>query len=309
MRYTLMHKTVPVAELTMENNLGVIFSVDKLYSPIRLPIGVPVIDGAPDYNKLTKWWASRSIPTSRSGLRELLEKLNMPVIQALVKECYGLSLSEQYWICPKNSDLKWESINFFNNTFSRDIGNFLFDNEMKNTNLDLFSPDITTDGCLKKRWEIFNGKRCLIKRGEPLYHQEPLNEVLTSALLRRMGVPHTDYTLIWENNLPYSVCEDFITPDTELVIAFQICETMPFTEGGDLFEHYLRCCDNLGIPGIQDSLDKMIVLDYIIANTDRHYGNFGVIRNADTLEWIGAAPIFDSGTSLWRYDFIKMIVT
>jgi len=42
----------------------------------------------------------------------------------------------------------------------------------------------------------------------------------------------------------------------------------------------------------------MIVLDYIIANEDRHLNNFGVIRNAETLEWLGFAPIYDSGSSL-----------
>ena len=43
----------------------------------------------------------------------------------------------------------------------------------------------------------------------------------------------------------------------------------------------------------------MIVVDYIIANEDRHFNNFGLLRNAETLEWIGVAPIYDSGTSLW----------
>ena len=47
----------------------------------------------------------------------------------------------------------------------------------------------------------------------------------------------------------------------------------------------------------------MIVLDYIIANEDRHLNNFGAIRNAETLEWIGMAPIYDSGSSL-GYDKI-----
>lgn len=42
----------------------------------------------------------------------------------------------------------------------------------------------------------------------------------------------------------------------------------------------------------------MLVLDYLIANEDRHLNNFGLLRNADTLEWLGFAPIFDSGTSL-----------
>ncbi|MNW60487.1 hypothetical protein D3C74_384780 [compost metagenome] len=43
----------------------------------------------------------------------------------------------------------------------------------------------------------------------------------------------------------------------------------------------------------------MMVVDYLIANEDRHQNNFGVIRHAETLEWIGPAPIYDSGSSLW----------
>jgi hypothetical protein len=43
----------------------------------------------------------------------------------------------------------------------------------------------------------------------------------------------------------------------------------------------------------------MITIDYIIGNTDRHLNNFGFIRNAETLQWISCAPIYDSGASLW----------
>ncbi len=49
------------------------------------------------------------------------------------------------------------------------------------------------------------------------------------------------------------------------------------------------------------------MFDYLMANTDRHFGNFGVIRNVDTLEWVGPAPIFDSGTSLWHDKLTKAI--
>ena len=44
----------------------------------------------------------------------------------------------------------------------------------------------------------------------------------------------------------------------------------------------------------------MLTLDYIISNEDRHYNNFGAVRNAETLEWLGLAPVYDSGTSLWH---------
>lgn len=67
------------------------------------------------------------------------------------------------------------------------------------------------------------------------------------------------------------------------------------------YEYFVRCCEFLKIPDIKKSLDEMLILDFIIANKDRHMGNFGVLRNADTLEYLGFAPIFDCGTSL-RYD-------
>lgn len=43
----------------------------------------------------------------------------------------------------------------------------------------------------------------------------------------------------------------------------------------------------------------MILLDFIMANTDRHYNNFAFLRNSNTLEWIGLAPIYDTGTSMF----------
>jgi hypothetical protein len=44
-------------------------------------------------------------------------------------------------------------------------------------------------------------------------------------------------------------------------------------------------------------------VDYLIVNADRHYNNFGTVRDAETLEWLGLAPTFDCGTSLW-YDAV-----
>lgn len=39
-------------------------------------------------------------------------------------------------------------------------------------------------------------------------------------------------------------------------------------------------------------------LDFITGNIDRHFNNFGVLRNSDTLEFIDVAPLFDTGSSL-----------
>lgn len=55
-------------------------------------------------------------------------------------------------------------------------------------------------------------------------------------------------------------------------------------------------------------IDRMLVLDFIVANEDRHYGNFGLLRNPDTLECIGFSPIYDTGSSLGYRTITPFIV-
>lgn len=49
---------------------------------------------------------------------------------------------------------------------------------------------------------------------------------------------------------------------------------------------------------VRERMDKMIVCDSILANSDRRWRNFGFVRDVDTLA-VRPAPIFDSGNSLW----------
>ena len=135
--------------------------------------------------------------------------------------------------------------------------------------------------------------------GSGAIQQEPYNEVLASRIMDRLGIDHVPYTLMTYEDYPYSVCEDFITPQTELVSAWYIMQTMKKPNHVSVYQHYLNCCETLGIPGMAASLDRMMVFDYLIANEDRHQNNFGAVRNAETLGWLGAAPIYDSGSSLW----------
>ena len=47
-----------------------------------------------------------------------------------------------------------------------------------------------------------------------------------------------------------------------------------------------------------DALEDMLVFDAIICNTDRHYGNFGVLVDNKTNAIAAPAPLFDHGNSL-----------
>ena len=323
MRYTLMHKTKPVLRMEIDELSGAIIAVDNAYAPEHLPVGIPCTDGEVDRAALLEWWTGRAIPASRAGLRDALEALKVPSPLLLLTKCYGLSLSDQYWVCPNDppheacglrggpggSDLHWEDINFFDNEFSRDVGIILFGGRRNEKGIGLISPDSTSDGWLRKRWEIIDGKRCLVKGGSGSTRQEPYNEVFASALMRRLGVAHAPYSLKMLDGYPYSVCETFVTSRTELVSAWRISQVLTQGKRMSNLQHFLNCCEQVGldIPGVRDSINKMLTIDFLIVNEDRHFNNFGAIRNADTLEWIGMAPVFDCGTSMWHSQPVAMI--
>ena len=297
MKYILMHREIEVAEIELDE-LSHITNIYEVYAEEHFPVGTLGKHGV-DKTMLAKWWAKRSIPASRSGLRETLDLLHMSVPQELLAKCYGLSLSDQYWISPKDKPLMWKEINFFDHDFSEDVGNLLFGYGEFSDSMSLISPDNTSDGQLIKKWKMADGKRVLIKGGSNPYQQEPLCEVIASGIAERLCIPHTKYTLLWEHEKPFSVCQDFITSETELISAYHIMQSRKKPNDLSDYEFYLSCAEQLGVKNIREQTEKMIVLDFLIGNEDRHFNNFGLIRNAVTLEWIGVAPIFDCGTSLW----------
>lgn len=151
MEYTLMHKKIPVVDLTIGEDIGFIEKIGTYHNPKHLPVGIAdwIQGGAlPSRKTFNEWWIGRSIPASRQDLEHTLHQLNIPSSRFLLTKSFGLSLSDHYWIRLKGSSLEWEDINFFQNDFSEDIGKLLFGSTLEN--IDLLSPDNTTEGWLKK---------------------------------------------------------------------------------------------------------------------------------------------------------------
>jgi hypothetical protein len=303
-----MHKNTAVVDMVVDPGNGYIDKIGAIHNPEHLPIGTTDLKekNSPNRASLNEWWLGRAIPASRDKLQVALCALDISSPTALIAKSYGLSLSDHYWVLPEGSGLTWNAINFFDNDFSKDIGNILFGHEAKaRESINMISPDNTSDGWLKKKWSVKDGKRVLIKGGSGVFEQEPFNEVIATAIMKRLGIVHVTYELVLESTSEgskiYCLCENFVTSQTELVPAWRIVGTMKRSNSDSEITHLLRCCEVLGmdLSGITPAIFKMLTLDYIIANEDRHYNNFGFLRNAETLEWLGLAPIYDSGTSLW----------
>lgn len=294
---TLMHLNKEVATLWIDKDNGFIITVQGDVAINHSPIGTVDESGAFSISKLKEWWIDRSIPASRSGIKEALERLNISTTHSLLLRCYGLSLSDQYWIKPKGENLKWEDINFFDNDFSEDVGTILLGGENIKKDLDLSSPDNTSVGNLKKRWKIVDGRRVMLKGGSSPYRQEPYNEVIASRIAKLLGIPCVEYSLIYNDDYPYSICEDFVDKHSDLISAYSISLISKRNNNESTYAHLLKCFKHVGLDNAEDYFNKLITFDFIIGNEDRHLNNFGIIRDATDLGKVSFAPIFDSGAS------------
>ena len=294
--YTLMHQNTKVIELMIDNQDGFIKAIGDIHDSTYLPIGTYDENGLNTTN-LSEWWNNRSIPLSRSGIRNALNDLDINSTQILLLRCCGLSLSDQYWIKAREDDISWEDINFFDNDFSNDVGDILFGDQTNKNDLNLSSPDNTSVGNLKKRWRISNGNRVLIKGGSNPFRQEPYNEVVASLIAVILEIPCVNYSLVYDKDYPYCQCPDFVDKNNDFVPAYQIIKTLKKNNSDSAYAHFIKCSEKLGIKNVIDYLNKMIVFDFIIANEDRHYNNFGFIRNSKTLQFEAISPLFDNGSS------------
>ena len=307
MKVVLMNKNTEVLCAEYDSATGVFTSIIDVYNIDYAPYILKSfyiendINDTPFRTNLSDWFKGRGIPSWRDKLDLLLSRLDITTPSELLDKAFGLSLSDQYWLKPFNSDIKYDDINFFDNDF--DYAEFMEASLSKNSKTivkeeSLKTPNNTTDGMLKKAWIIENNIRYLLKGGYKNETLQPFNEVLASEICKRLGFNHVEYTIGTYKDTVVSKCPCFINKDTELITCSQIRNNMERHNNINDYEEYIKILEDNGINNVREKLENMFILDFLIMNEDRHLNNFGIIRDVNTLKWIDVAPIFDNGQAL-----------
>lgn len=300
--YSLMHRDEPVCAISIDTVSGAILRVSKPMNPELLPLG-----GSIDSAMMKKWWQRRAVPVGQGKIQHILEQIGIATPQEYLVKNLGLSLADHYWIKPLDMELGWEDINLFTNDFRDPVGDMQFGLELdavQDLPTNAFSPSSSTQGDLTKKWIIVDGKRCLVKGNHGGNSQESLNEIAATLLHKKQGrVPHVSYSTmrLGDNQQIYCVCESFTSDEVELIPAIDIVESKKKYNPMSMYEHFIHVCAMHGMDEsvVRTFLEYQILSDFVLTNTDRHLNNLGVLRNAHTLEFIGMAPIFDSGNSMF----------
>lgn len=246
-----------------------------------------------------KWLERRVIPKNRAFVDEILKVLGLSHnnTKSIIDVSKGLSLNDSYWIVPSNFDGTFKEYNFHENRFSEDLSLVAYTGVGTANQAFTTSPELTTQGMLRKAWRFIEDDGIYLYKGgtEGFANSgnEPYSEYYACQIAKAMGLYAVEYDLENWKGILASKCEIFTDIYTSFISIGRIVKS-----GG--IKACLEYYENMG-KDCADFLKSMFVFDAVIYNEDRHFGNFGVLRDNKNGMIIGPAPIFDNGLSLFNY--------
>lgn len=257
------------------------------------------LDLNPTNEGLARWLKHRTIPKNRAYVHSFLSKcgLNLNRPMNIIKVSKGLSLNDCYWIVEEGFDGTFEKLNLYDNRFSQVLALIAFTGYGSSIRTSLAScPEFTTNGMLPKCWRRTDGVIKLYKGGTSGFSNtgnEPYSEYYAAQVAKTLSIDAIEYGLSkWKGEL-CSTCELFTSKDYSFLPVGRVV-----TAGGmkAVSEYYQM----LGAK-YRDALHDMFVLDAVICNVDRHFGNFGFLVENKTNKIAAPAPLFDHGNALFNF--------
>lgn len=297
MNYVLKQFDLPLLKFAVEEDLA--SPVLKVLWVNEAHRNLLPLDLKPEAGSLSRWIRRRTIPKNRAYVHALLAKcgLNLNRPMSIIAVCKGLSLNDSYWIVEEDFEGSFEKYNLYENRFSQILGLVAFTGYGSSNRTSLeSSPEFTTNGMLPKCWRRVNGKVMLYKggtSGASNTGNEPYSEYYAAQVAQTMGVDAIEYGLSKWKGVLCSTCELFTSKDYAYMPIGHIV-----TEGG--FAAVLDYYQQLGEAFVQ-TLRDMLVFDAVVCNTDRHFGNFGLMIDNATNTIARPAPLFDHGNSLFNF--------
>jgi len=246
-----------------------------------------------------KWLQHRVIPKNRTFVEEILKALNLSVnnTNGIIDVCKGLSLNDSYWIVPQGFPGTFAEYNLYENRFSEILSLVAYTGVAQSDGRFTTSPELTTNGMLPKAWRFLESSGIYLYKGGSSgaanTGNEPFSEYYACQIAQAMGLKSVIYDLERWKGILASKCKLFTDADTAFVSAGRIVRT-----GGlqAVMDYYAKLGDDF-----LESMKSMLVFDAVIYNEDRHFGNFGILRDNHSGAVIAPAPLFDHGLSLFSY--------
>lgn len=273
----------------LEGLVAEILTVQKDKSHL-MPLDLELTDKG-----IVHWLEHRVIPKNRAFVDEILKTLGLGPndTKGIIDVCKGLSLNDSYWVVPEGFEGTFSDYNLYQNRFSEMLALVAYTGAGRSKEAFTTSPELTTNGALPKAWRLLDGEIWLYKggtSGASNTGREPYCEFYAAQIAETMGLNAVPYDLENWKGITASKCPLFTNIDTSFVPVGRLVKS-----GG--IKSCLDYYDSLGAD-FGEQLRSMLVFDALVYNEDRHFGNFGLLRDNHSGKITAPAPLFDHGQSL-----------
>lgn len=295
--FLLMNKDQPVLKFAiLQGMFGTVELKETERYTQLLPLG---------FRSIQSWIEGRQAPKHREHIAELMRVCGCSRLDGFVKITHALSLNDTFWTKPEESSLKWDEVSLYKNEFDETIAKIAFDGGMYGARFSTTSPEFETDGSFAKCWvRDPDGTVSLLKRGSSGSRNaglEPFSEVYASQVAHLICKDFVPYTSVMHHGKLASKCPLFTNEKTGFAPIYKCLQTELTVT------NVLRY---MAEHGAEDAFRRMLVLDALILNTDRHAGNYGMMFDTDTLQILKMGPVFDHNQALLPYaeeeDFLHL---
>lgn len=256
-------------------------------------------------NNFYYWCATRLLTLDRKYAKEILNSLGLK--QAVTDKdraeiaitYHALCLTDVYWVRELREKVTYEEINLYDHSLSDafvDVA--LRGRSLTAQNAVLLdrrdsAGDLATAGVAPKAWIRRNGEFWLLKDGDP---REVEAELMASQITRCFDVEQVLYEPEDYQGQRVSASRLMTTKERSIVPA-EFVEVYAANAERELMD-YVRRYDLRGY-------HMMNIVDYLIGNTDRHWGNWGFWVDNQSNRFLRLHPLMDFNKAFHAYDSIE----
>ncbi|MBR3416995.1 MAG: hypothetical protein IKH09_09905 [Clostridia bacterium] len=303
-RYTIMHKNRRVASVRED---GTVTIYAKSFMPYNLWLDQEkdVETRVNNLNNFYYWCASRVLTLDRRYAKEILNSIGAKQAttdreRAMISISYhALCLTDVYWIKGDREKISFEDVSLYRHSLSNSFADVsLLGKQITAQNAELLANrdaagDVATNGVAPKAWIRKDGAFYLMKDGE---ERDVEAELLASKIADCFKIDHVRYTEDTFDQKKVSKSK-LITSEDKSIVSMEFIDVYCVNHNIDTEEFVFK--------KDKYAFCMMIIIDYLIGNSDRHWGNWGFYVNNDNNELLGLYPLMDFNKAFTDYSTLE----
>lgn len=248
----------------------------------------------PRFSDIQTWVTNRNYAKHKEHLQGWLHEWGIDNAVGFLDITHALSLNDSLWVKKENSDLGWEQVNLYQNEFTDVVSVTAFETGLHGLKLSTTSPEFTSEGSFEKCWTKETDGIYLYKKGSSGFANsglEPYSEYYASQLSSKICNSFVPYDIVKFKKSIVSKCKMFTNEQEGFIPIYKFLDPEKVYD----YPQLIAFCQQYDC---EEDFRRMIILDAVIFNVDRHLGNFGFIVDNDTFEILRFAPVFDHNMAL-----------